>query len=101
MRLLPKKTDFEAMTTPQLSEWAEAHPKDKRLILVLRILTKRSEETRKNIDWAIHELGKRMQAYLDSMGIDIPDDDEVNDDDEENNDLPILLDENVGEQSCN
>ena len=101
MKLRREKINFEAMTTDQLAEWAEANPHDPRLYLIIRILTARCERARNEINETIRELGTKAKDYLDSIGVEIHDEDEDQGDSDNNNDIPILLEENVGEQKYN
>ena len=94
-RLISKQ--LEAMTTQELLDLAESDPNNSsRNTQILRVLRDRNAQTRKNIEWAISRLGQNVQAYLDQIGVTIPDDDMDNE-----NEDPILLDENVGEQDPN
>lgn len=92
MKILREKVDFASMTTDKLIEWIETHPGDTRSrSQIVDIISARSRRAREEMDKTIHELGVKALAYLNSLGIDILDDDN-------DNDLPILLEENVGEQ---
>ena len=85
---------FEGMSTDELVEWAEANPEDKRLYLILRIITARKEKAREEINRIISELGTKVKDYMDKIEHEIPTNDKDGiKDNNVNNDHSILIDE--------